>query len=162
VPPTGSGSSSRYSAVLWPVLSRSARAWGWMPCTAGWLTALVERVGNVPLLVLGTYRPGYRPAWLDKSYATQVALQPLSPRDSLRVVQALLPMAQRLTALEQAILAKADGNPFFLEELAQTVVEQQGGHPLALAVPDTVQAVLSARIDRLPHEEKHLLQTAAV
>src|SRR5262245_2471243 len=70
-------------------------------------------------------------------------------------------MAQRSTALEQAILAKADGNPFFLEELARTVVEQ-GGHAPALGVPDTVQAVLAARIDRLAPAEKHLLQTAAV
>ena len=129
--------------------------------SAEWLTALIERVGHVPLLVLGTYRPGYRPDWLDKSYATQVALQPLSPSDSRGLVQALLPMAQRSTALEQAILAKADGNPFFLEELAQTVVEQ-GEPPLALGVPDTVQAVLTARIDRLPPAEKHLLQIAAV
>jgi predicted ATPase len=129
--------------------------------SAEWLTALIERVGHVPLLVLGTYRPGYRPVWLDKSYATQVALQPLSPSDSRRIVQALLPMAQRSAALEQAILAKADGNPFFLEELAQTVVEQ-GEHAPALGVPDTVQAVLAARIDRLPPAEKLLLQIAAV
>jgi class 3 adenylate cyclase/DNA-binding winged helix-turn-helix (wHTH) protein len=94
--------------------------------SAEWLTALVERVGNVPLLVLGTYRPGYRPGWLEKSYATQVALQPLSPRDSRRMVQALLPMTQRPAVLERAILAKADGNPFFLEELVQTAMEQGG------------------------------------
>ena len=129
--------------------------------SAEWLTALVERMGHVPLLVLGTYRPGYRPAWLDKSYATQIALPPLSSRDSLCVVQALVPLAQRPAALEQAILTKADGNPFFLEELAQTVVEQ-GGRTLALGVPDTVHAVLATRIDRLPPEEKRLLQTAAV
>src|SRR5262249_35055077 len=89
--------------------------------SAEWFTALIERVGHVPLLVLVTYRPGYRPAWLDKSYATQVALQPLSPSDSRRIVQALLPTAQSPVALEQAILARADGNPFFLEELVQTV-----------------------------------------
>ncbi len=109
--------------------------------------------GHVPLLVLGTYRPGYRPAWLDKSYATQIALPPLSSHDSLCVVQALVPLAQRPAALEQAILTKADGNPFFLEELAQTVVEQ-GERTLALGVPDTVHAVLATRIDRLPPEEK--------
>ena len=68
--------------------------------SAEWLTALVERMGHVPLLVLGTYRPGYRPAWLDKSYATQIALPPLSSRDSLCVVQALVPLAQRPAALE--------------------------------------------------------------
>jgi hypothetical protein len=129
--------------------------------SAEWLTALIERVGHVPLLVLGTYRLGYRPAWLDKSYATQVALQPLSPSDSRRIVQGLLPMTQRSAALEPMILAKADGNPFFLEELAQTVVEQ-GRHAPALGVPATVQAVLAARIGRLPPAEKRLLQIAAV
>src|SRR5262249_6078891 len=59
------------------------------------------------------------------------------------------------------LVAKADGNPFFLEELARTVVEQGPDAPF-LTVPDTVQAVLLARIDRLPATAKRLLQTAAV
>ena len=80
-------------------------------------------MARAPLLVLVTYRPGYRPPWVDKSYATQVALQPLSSQDSLRVVQAVLPAALQAPLVPQ-LLAKAEGNPFFLEELARTVVEQ--------------------------------------
>ncbi len=126
-----------------------------------WLAALVERVVGVPLLVLVTYRPGYRPRWLEKSYATQLALRRLAPRDSLQVVHTVLHPEPVPEALTQAILAKADGNPFFLEELARTVVEQ-GDRRLPLAVPETIHAVLAARIDRLPPVEERLLQAAAV
>jgi class 3 adenylate cyclase/tetratricopeptide (TPR) repeat protein len=134
----------------------------WIDATSEeWLAALVERLAGVPILVLVSYRPGYRPRWVDKSYATQLTLQRLTPRDSRQVLQAVLPPEQVPEALTQEILAKADGNPFFLEELARTVVEQ-GDRRLPLAVPDTIHAVLAARIDRLPPAEKRLLQAAAV
>jgi DNA-binding winged helix-turn-helix (wHTH) protein/class 3 adenylate cyclase/tetratricopeptide (TPR) repeat protein len=126
-----------------------------------WLTTLVEQMMGVPLLVLATYRPGYRPAWTDRSYATQVALQPLTSEESLQVVQAVLPTAAHTAPLVPRLLATGEGNPFFLEELAQAVVEQ-GAEGSVLAVPDTVQAVLLARIDRLPASAKSLLQAAAV
>jgi predicted ATPase len=125
------------------------------------LTALVERMAGAALLVLVTYRPGYRPPWIDKSYVTQVSLQPLTQSDSLRVVQAVLPAAAQAAPLVPQLLAKAEGNPFFLEELARTVAEQ-GAEALSPTVPDTVQAVLTARMDRLPATAKHLLQAAAV
>jgi predicted ATPase/class 3 adenylate cyclase len=125
------------------------------------LTALIERMAGTPLMVLVTYRPGYRPAWIDKSYVTQVALQPLTSQDSLRVVQAVIPTAAFAAPLVPQLLTKADGNPFFLEELARTVAEQGTDTP-AHTVPDTVQAVLLARIDRLPTTAKHLLHAAAV
>ena len=126
-----------------------------------WLAALGACLGTAPILVLGTYRPGYRPPWLDTSYATQLALQPLSLRASRRLVQRHVPTALAAPPLVQALLAKAAGNPFFLEELARNVREQ-GAPGLALKVPETVQAVLAARIDRLPPEAKKLLQVAAV
>jgi predicted ATPase/class 3 adenylate cyclase len=125
------------------------------------LTVLVERMAGAALLVLVTYRPGYRPPWVDKSYVTQVSLQPLTQSDSLRVVQAVLPGAAQTVPLVPQLLAKAEGNPFFLEELARTVVEQ-GADASSPAVPDTVQAVLTGRIDRLPATAKRLLQAAAV
>src|SRR5499427_5799938 len=125
------------------------------------LTALVERMAGAALLVLVTYRPGYRPTWVDKSYATQVSLQPLTQQESLRGGQAVLREAAQTTPLVPQLLAKAEGNPFFLEELARTVVEQ-GADASSPTVPDTVQAVLTARMDRLPATAKHLLQAAAV
>src|SRR5262245_39746143 len=122
--------------------------------------SLVESLAGAPILLLCTYRPGYRPPWLEKSYATQVALPRLTSPDSLTVVHAVL---QRVLPdpLAQVILDKAEGNPFFLEELTRAVVEHGDLRPLP-AVPDTIQGVLAARIDRLPEEPKRLLQTASV
>jgi predicted ATPase len=126
-----------------------------------YLAAFVERLAGMPILVLATYRPGYHPAWIEKSYVTQLALRRLSPTQGQEMMQALLQDTQLPVPLVQEIVVKADGNPFFLEELAQTVRES-GASALATTVPDTIQAVLAARIDRLPPTEKRLLQVAAV
>jgi tetratricopeptide (TPR) repeat protein len=139
------------------------------PTSEAWLTSLMERLPGAAILCLATYRPGYRPPWLDKSYATQLTLSPLSPQDSVQVVRAILPTETIPDPLAQTILSKAQGNPFFLEEIAQTLLEQgtlrrDGGMalPPAIQLPLTVQGVLAARIDQLPSEEKQLLQIAAV
>jgi predicted ATPase len=134
----------------------------WIDATSeALLTSLVEYIAGVPILLLGTYRAGYRPPWLDKSYATQFALQPLTPRDSLHLVQEVFSTVEVPESLVQRLLEQAEGNPFFLEELAWTVIEHGARSP-SVEVPDTVQATLMARIDRLPLAEKHLLQVAAV
>ena len=82
----------------------------------------------MPLLLLTTYRPGYRPLWMEKSYATQLTLSRLTPEESAAVVRAVLPPAQHTAALVQRILARAAGNPLFLEEVAYAVREQEPGH----------------------------------
>jgi len=145
------------------------------PTSEEFIASLVEGLPGAALLVLGTYRPGYRPAWLAKSYATQLTVPPLSAQDSVQVVQAVRQQETVTPPLAEALLAKAQGNPFFLEELAQTLVEQDAGQAEAtshspcprpalpdLQLPPTVQAVLAARIDCLAPETKRLLQTAAV
>ena len=106
-----------------------------------------------------SYRPGYRPSWIDRSYATQISLAPLRRDDSLRVVRALLPEVAPADPLVPLILDRAEGNPFFLEELVHALGDTGG---MTRGVPDSVQGVLAARIDRLPETAKHLLQTAAV
>jgi predicted ATPase/DNA-binding winged helix-turn-helix (wHTH) protein len=143
------------------------------------LTLLADSLAGSSILLLTTYRPGYRPSWLEKSYATQLVLQPLTAPDSLRLVQSILQTEQVPPSLTQLLLDRAEGNPFFLEELIQGLVEQgiivrtlQGGLTLAapwltrsltnLQLPSTVQGVLAARIDRLPAAAKELLQTLAV
>jgi tetratricopeptide (TPR) repeat protein len=125
------------------------------------LALLVERLAGTRLLVLATYRPGYRPPWLDKSYATQIALQPLSPPESLSVVQSVLRDPCTPEPLVQQILDKAEGNPFFLEELSR-VVDEQGALGETVTVPDTIEEVLLARIHRLAAEPRGLLQAASV
>jgi predicted ATPase len=131
------------------------------PSSEEWLGVLVERMVGAPLLVLGTYRPGYRPGWPDKSYMTQVPLAPLPDAASRRIVQEVLPPAAQTAPLVPRLLATAEGNPFFLEELARTVAEQ-GAEAAVCSVPETIQAVLLARLDRLPATAKNLLQAAAV
>ena len=131
------------------------------PTSDEWLAALAAQVGGTAILLLATYRPGYRLPWLAHSWATQVALPPLNTPDSLAVVQAVPQAAQLPARQQQAIVAKAAGNPFFLEELTWAAVEH-GDHARPLPLPDTIQAVLAARLDRLPPEAKRLVQIAAV
>jgi tetratricopeptide (TPR) repeat protein len=131
------------------------------PSSEEYLARLADSLSGAPILLVTTYRPGYRPPWLDKSYATQLALPQLRPQDSRTVVRFVLSATPNPSPWEQAIVATAAGNPFFLEELAWTVREGGVEQPTSV-IPDTVQAVLAARIDRLPPGEKRLLQTAAV
>ena len=123
------------------------------------LAGLAESVGGAAILMVATYRPGYRPPWLDRSYATQLSLAPLQRADSLDVVRSLLPELAADDPRTRLILDRGEGNPFFLEELAHVLTDAGSGR---LPVPDSVQGVLAARIDRLPPGAKQTLQTASV
>jgi class 3 adenylate cyclase/tetratricopeptide (TPR) repeat protein len=124
------------------------------------LAFLIEGMPVAPLLLVLTYRSGYQPRWMDKSYSTQISLRRLTARDSRIVVDSVLRWSQLPEALAQEILDKAEGNPFFLEELTRSLLERQSLGDVS--VPDTIHGVLIARIDRLPEEHKRLLQTASV
>ncbi len=122
---------------------------------------LAENSGEAGILMLATYRPGYRPPWTDKSYAVQMPVQPLSRDDSFDVVRSML-NAERIIELATAeIVAKADGNPLFLEQLTLHAGEAKDLRS-SLMVPDTIHDVVMARIDRLPEELKRLLQVTSV
>jgi len=122
---------------------------------------LAENVRDVRVLLLGTYRPGYRPPWIDKPYAGQTPLQPLSRDHSIQMVRSVLRAENLIGLVTQEIVAKADGNPLFLEQLALHAGEARDLRS-DLMVPNTIHDVVMARIDRLPEETKRLLQTAAV
>jgi transcriptional regulator with AAA-type ATPase domain/tetratricopeptide (TPR) repeat protein len=125
------------------------------------LAALMDSaVGTSGMLVV-TYRPGYRPPWMDRSYFSQISLQPLSHEDSLSVMRTLLKEDHIPEKLATVVLEKTEGNPFFLEELCR-VVRETGDLRPPVAVPDTIQEVLLTRIERLPEELKQLLQTASI
>ena len=141
--------------------------------TQALLDSLVERLPTAPLLLLVNYRPEYQHGWGSKTYYTQLRLDPLPPASAAEVLQALLGDDPSLAPLKQLLIERTEGNPFFLEESVRTLAEtgvlvgEPGAYRLAQAlpmiqVPATVQAVLAARIDRLPPEDKRLLQTAAV
>jgi transcriptional regulator with AAA-type ATPase domain/tetratricopeptide (TPR) repeat protein len=125
-----------------------------------YLDSLAQIVPGARLLLLFTYRGGYRPSWIEKPYVTQVALPPLAPDESVHMVRSLLGPVQNDDGLADLIVAKAEGNPFFVEELALAVREQASLE--ATAVPDTIQEVLLGRIDRLAVEDRQLLEVAAV
>lgn len=134
----------------------------WIDATSeAWIKSLIEHLVGAPILLLLTYRPGYSPPWMAKSYATQLVLAPLTSQDSQQVVRAVLPVSSVAEDLIHTIVAKAEGNPFFLEELCRSIIEQPENQA-TLVVPETIQAVLAARIDRLPAAAKHVLQAAAV
>jgi predicted ATPase/class 3 adenylate cyclase len=147
--------------------------------THAWLTLFSDRVAPARLLLLVNYRPEFQHPWGSKTYYSQLRLDPLGPEEAHALLTALLGDSVALQPLKPFILAKTAGNPFFMEEMIQTLVDQgvlrrepAGGMQLvapvtsstlaALQLPPTVQGVLAARIDRLPAEEKALLQTLAV
>ena len=123
------------------------------------LAELAGELPSVPVMLLLTYRPGYSPPWIGRSYASQLALRPLSPAASETIVNSILAGGDQGTAA--AIAERGEGNPFFLEELARASRDQATG-PTDVTVPETVQQVLAARIDRLSSDEKAALQVAAV
>jgi class 3 adenylate cyclase/tetratricopeptide (TPR) repeat protein len=141
--------------------------------TQALLDRLVDGLPTARLLLLVNYRPEYQHGWSSKTSYTQLRLDPLSPVSADELLQALLGDDPSLVPLKRLLIARTEGNPFFLEESVRTLVEtgvlvgERGAYHLAQAlptiqVPATVQAVLAARIDRLPPEDKRLLQTAAV
>jgi class 3 adenylate cyclase len=141
--------------------------------TQALLDSLVESLPTARLLLLVNYRPEYQHGWGSKTYYTQLRLDPLPPASAEAFLDALLGADPSLAPLKRVLIARTEGNPFFLEESVRTLVEtvvlvgEPGAYRLAQAlptiqVPVTVQAVLAARIDRLPLEEKQLLQAAAV
>jgi DNA-binding NtrC family response regulator/tetratricopeptide (TPR) repeat protein len=130
----------------------------WIDHASEAFASVMDGLAGVPLLVVLTYRPGYRPPWTDKANFTQIALHGLSTDESTTMVEPMLAAEAALQSLRPAIVAKADGNPFFLEELARVATEQGS----ALQMPDTVEEVLLARIDRLSAAARGVLQHAAV
>jgi tetratricopeptide (TPR) repeat protein len=141
--------------------------------TQALLNSLVESLPTARLLLLVNYRPEYQHGWGGKTYYTQLRLDPLPPVRANELLHALLGDDPSLAPLKQLLITRTEGNPFFPEESVRTLVEsgvlvgERGAYRLAqslptVRVPATVQAVLAARIDRLPLDAKHLLQVAAV
>jgi tetratricopeptide (TPR) repeat protein len=139
--------------------------------TQALLDSLVESLGSLRMLLLVDYRPEYEHRWGRKTYYTQLRLESLPPQSTTELLRALLGDDSGLEPLTRMLRRR--GNPLFLEEAVRALVEtkaltgERGAYRLvrpveSLQIPATVQAILAARIDRLPVEEKQLLQTASV
>ncbi len=141
--------------------------------TQALLDSLIESLPTARLLLLVNYRPEYQHGWGSKTYYTQLGLDPLPPENAEELLHALLGDDPELQPLTQLLIERTERNPFFLEESVRELVEtgvligKPGAYRVtrvlpSIPVPATVQAVLAARIDRLPPAEKSLLQAAAV
>ena len=141
--------------------------------TQAFLDSLVESLPMARILLLVDYRPEYSHGWGDKSYYTQLRVDPLQPGSAEELLQYLLGSNKDLVPLKQLLIQRTEGNPFFQEESVRSLVEtgvlvgENGKYRPGLkldeiCIPNTVQNVLADRIDRLPLEEKRLLQTASV
>ena len=123
------------------------------------LADLVDVLPLAAILFVATYRPGYNPFWLQRSYATQIALRRLADRDALTLVRHATGGGDTAVDAER-IVARGEGNPLFLEELVHAV--RRAPAEDAGAIPDTLLGVLTARVDRLSDDAKELLQMASV
>jgi class 3 adenylate cyclase/tetratricopeptide (TPR) repeat protein len=143
------------------------------PGSEAYLEQWVEALSGGRGLLLVNFRPEYHAGWMQKSYYQQLPLATLGIEATRELLEDLLGRNPSVAGLASAIQARTAGNPFFTEEVVQSLVESghlegdKGSYRLAtpierLEVPSSVQALLASRIDRLPERDKQLLQTAAV
>jgi DNA-binding CsgD family transcriptional regulator/tetratricopeptide (TPR) repeat protein len=137
------------------------------------LAFLLEHMAGSRILLVCTYRPDFASLWSGKSYHSVITLPPLAPSEGRQMLTALLGTTHIQDELTALVLAKADGVPFFLEELVKVlqetgaIAQHEGQWRLTaqatgLPVPNTVEEVLMARIDRLAEGAKSVLQMGAV
>jgi class 3 adenylate cyclase/tetratricopeptide (TPR) repeat protein len=143
------------------------------PASAEFLEHMVEARQGTHSLLLLNFRPEYRAEWMQKSWYRQIPLTPLDETSTAELLASLLGSHPTIASLATPVHARTGGNPFFIEEVAQNLIETKhvegtsGNYRLVTAldrleVPSTVKSILASRIDRLPEREKRLLQTASV
>lgn len=137
------------------------------------LEKLVESIAGTQTMLLINFRPDYHAPWMNRSYYQQLPLLPLDEVAVNRFLHYLLGDDPSVRALPGAIHERCDGNPFFIEEVVQSLVDTgnlEGSRetyrlvtPVEhISVPQTVHSVLDARIDQLQETEKRVLQAAAI
>ena len=141
--------------------------------TQAFLDDFVERVSHVRVLLLVSHRPEYRHAWAGRTGYTERRLEPLTPEGAGELLEALLGRDSSLDRLKIRLAEVTERNPFFIEESVRTLIESRalqgdaGDFRLVqsidtIRVPPTVRTLLADRIDRLPDDDRRLLETAAV
>jgi transcriptional regulator with AAA-type ATPase domain/tetratricopeptide (TPR) repeat protein len=143
------------------------------PATEDWITRLADRIADQQTMIVMTYRPGYRLGLGRRAFHTALSLSTLSREESLQVAGGLLEVEELPPALQALVVAKTEGNPFFIEELVRSLEEQgvvrRQGDRVELAagldqvtVPDTVEEVILDRTHRLDDTLKPVLEVASV
>ena len=143
------------------------------PGSDAFLAHSIAAVQNTRTLWLVNFRPEYAADWMRKAYYQQIPLLPLGPEATREMLADLLGSDPSVAGLSAYVHQRTGGNPFFIEEVVQSLLESgrltgsHGAYRLvgavaAVEIPSTVQTVLAARIDRLGDDEKRTLQTASV
>jgi class 3 adenylate cyclase/tetratricopeptide (TPR) repeat protein len=141
--------------------------------THAFLNLLVESLPTARVLLVVTYRPEHQHAWGSKTYYREVRFDELQPANAEELLSGLLGDDPGLAALRRVLIERTEGNPLFIEESVQSLVEtgvlagERAAYRLLGAlqswtVPASAQAILAARIDRLVPDDKRRLQAAAV
>jgi len=137
------------------------------------LNYLIDWLPNTHILLILLYRPEYTHQWGSKSHYNKIGVDQLSQSTSAELVQAILEGGDVVPELRELILGRAGGNPLFVEELTQSLLEngtiQKKKHAYILSckaseieVPDTLQGIIAARIDRVEESLKRIMQVASV
>jgi class 3 adenylate cyclase/tetratricopeptide (TPR) repeat protein len=137
------------------------------------LDYLIGWLANVKVMLVLLYRPEYTHNWGNKSYFNRIGLDQLTIKSSAELVRAILEGGETAPELSKLILNRAAGNPLFMEELTHSLLEngsiQKTGDQYVLSqkssdhqVPDTIQGIIAARIDRLEENLKRIMQVASV
>ena len=146
----------------------------WMDKTSeAFLNYFIDWLAHNRILLVLLYRPEYTHQWGSKSYYTEIGLSQLTTHSSAQLIKAILYDCEIDPELEKLIMDRSSGMPFYIEELAYSLLEngsiQRGKDQCSLAVapkdiqiPDTVQGIIAARMDRLEENLKHILQVASV
>jgi adenylate cyclase len=143
------------------------------PASEDFIEALVDAVVGTRTMLLLNFRPGYAATWMQRSHYRTITLGPLPGADVSALLGDLIGTDPSLALVSRNIAERGQGNPFFLEEMVQSLVERgdlegrRGAYRLKagldiIPLPPTVQAVLGARIDRLVEASRRVLQIAAV
>jgi class 3 adenylate cyclase/tetratricopeptide (TPR) repeat protein len=137
------------------------------------LTYLIGWLANTHILLIILYRPEYTHQWASKSYYSQIGVDQLATDTSAELVLSILEEGEVVPELKELILNRAAGNPLFMEEFTHTLLEngsiQKKAHQYVLSakvsdiqVPDTIQGIIAARMDRLEDNLKRTMQVASV
>jgi len=137
------------------------------------IDSLVRRLDNMPVLICATYREDFENHWMNSSWFTEQWLGPLPTSDLGGLARELLGTDESVALVVDALIERADGNPFFLEQMTMTLVDDatlvgtpgayRCGHAEAeLRLPASIATIIGARVDRLPPAAKVALESAAI
>ncbi len=141
--------------------------------TEEYLGSLMDSLAGVPIMLILTHRTGYTPPFGTRSFHTTLNLQSLSEAEVATMAGRVLGTDSLPTALQSALMEKAEGVPLFVEEVTKTLLDlgvlrrENGGYRMVsgaaeMSVPDTIQGIIMSRLDRLGEDGKRTVQLASV